>query len=82
MKGNWRGDLLFELRSSLSLYDTYCKKIEECDIELERGIKSIVEERKDELQDRENQTPLKGSNKGINILQNSMLRCCQYSIMV
>ncbi|TAG53508.1 MAG: IS110 family transposase, partial [Cytophagales bacterium] len=37
LKGNWREDLLFELKSSLSLYDTFCKKIEECDVELEKS---------------------------------------------
>lgn len=42
LEGNWRADLMYELKSCLSLYDIYCSKIEECDIELEKNIKSVL----------------------------------------
>ena len=42
LEGNRRHDLLFELASCLSLYDTYGQKIRECDAELERAIKQLL----------------------------------------
>ena len=36
LHGHWREDLLFELKSCLSLYDTYEQSIKECDKEMER----------------------------------------------
>ncbi len=38
LEGQWREDLLFELRSCLSLYDTYEKAIAECDRKLEANL--------------------------------------------
>jgi transposase len=49
LKGNWRADLMFELQSSLSLYDTYCKEIENCDHQLEESIKAILKKGELEL---------------------------------
>ena len=62
LKGNWRPDLMFELQSSLSLYDMYCGKIEECDVELEKSIQSIVEKRENEESIKESNVSIK-SNK-------------------
>ncbi len=65
LKGNWRVDLLFELEASLSLYDIYCKKIEECDIELEKSIKFIVAQKTSKEHTTESSTSVK-SNKQTN----------------
>jgi transposase len=43
LEGNWRTDLLFELRESLILHDAYVKRIEVCDQELASNLKSVVE---------------------------------------
>lgn len=40
--GNWRNDLLFELRRCLTLHDVYCQEIKECDNQLEIAIKSLL----------------------------------------
>jgi len=40
--GNWRDDLLFELRRCLTLHDVYCQEIKECDNQLEIAIKSLL----------------------------------------
>ena len=40
--GNWRNDLLFELRRCLTLHDVYCHEIKECDHQLEIAIKSLL----------------------------------------
>ncbi len=42
LEGSWREDLLFEVRSCLGLYDTYCQMLKECDLELEKKIKEII----------------------------------------
>jgi transposase len=36
LQGHWRDDLLFELRSSLELYDIYVQQIKTCDHQLEQ----------------------------------------------
>lgn len=40
--GNWRNDLLFELRRCLTLHDVYCHEIKECDHQLEIAIRSLL----------------------------------------
>jgi len=42
LEGNWREDLLFELRQCLYFYDQYCQKIKECDAELEEKISTMI----------------------------------------
>jgi hypothetical protein len=44
LEGNWREDLLFEIRECLFLHDVYCNKIEVCDRQIEEKIKSVVKE--------------------------------------
>ncbi len=41
LEGNWREDLLFEVRECLSLYDVYDAKIRQCDEQLSRVLESI-----------------------------------------
>lgn len=40
--GNWRNDLLFELRRCLTLHDVYYHEIKECDHQLEIAIRSLL----------------------------------------
>lgn len=42
LQGNWREDLLFELRRCLNLHDVYCQEIKECDYHMELTIKSLL----------------------------------------
>ena len=42
LQGNWREDLLFELRRCLNLHDVYCQEIKECDHHMELTIKSLL----------------------------------------
>lgn len=42
LEGNRRDDLIFELKECLSLYDFYCQKISNCDMELENKIKFLL----------------------------------------
>jgi transposase len=44
LEGNWREDLLFEVRECLFLHDVYCDKIEVCDRQIEEKIKLVVKE--------------------------------------
>jgi transposase len=41
LQGNWRQDLLFEVKECLSLYDMYQAKIRECDQQLEKVLESM-----------------------------------------
>jgi transposase len=41
LHGNWREDLLFELKECLSLYDVYQAKIMDCDQQLKKVLESI-----------------------------------------
>jgi transposase len=41
LQGNWRPELLFILEQSLSLYDTYHEKIQDCDHRLEAQFKAM-----------------------------------------
>jgi len=41
LEGNWREDLLFEVKECLSLYDIYEAKIRRCDEQLNQVLKSI-----------------------------------------
>jgi transposase len=51
LEGNWRRELLFILQQQVDLYDTYQKKIAECDQELEKELKALPSrERAEELQ--------------------------------
>lgn len=42
LEGNWRNDLLFELRRCLVLHDVYFQEIKECDCQMEITIKSLL----------------------------------------
>jgi transposase len=42
LEGNWREDLLYELKECLFLYDVYCNKIKECDQFINERISSLA----------------------------------------
>src|ERR1700688_3893174 len=43
LEGNWRPELLFVLKQELELYDTYQRKIAECDRELETHLRQFAD---------------------------------------
>lgn len=42
LEGNWRPELLFVLKQEMEMYDTYQRRIAECDRELEAHLKSFA----------------------------------------
>ncbi len=42
LEGNWRPELLFVLKQEMEMYDTYQRRIAECDRELEAHLKSLA----------------------------------------
>ena len=42
LEGNWREDLLFELKECLFFYDMYCQRIAECDKQLEQKTSALT----------------------------------------
>jgi transposase len=42
LEGNWRPELLFVLGQELDTYDTYQRKIAECDVEVEKHLHSLT----------------------------------------
>ena len=50
LAGNGREDLMFELRSCLSLYDTHLEKIKECDQAMEQAIQNVLEQSQENYQ--------------------------------
>lgn len=64
LQGNWRDDLLFELKSCLSFYDSYEKEIGICDNKIEAMLQQYVPE----MPSREfkNEHPTKPKNKKVN----------------
>jgi transposase len=43
LEGNWRPELLFLLKQEMEMYDTYQRRIAECDKELEAHLKSFTD---------------------------------------
>ena len=43
MEGNWRPELLFVLKQEMEMYDTYQRRIAECDEELKTHLKSFAD---------------------------------------
>src|ERR1700680_999310 len=43
LEGNWRSELLFVLKQEMEMYDTYQRRIAECDQELEAHLKSFAD---------------------------------------
>jgi len=43
LEGNWRPELLFVLKQEMEMYDTYQRRIAECDKELEKHLKSFAD---------------------------------------
>src|SRR5713101_2748838 len=43
LEGNWRPELLFLLKQEMEMYDTYQRRIAECDNELEAHLKSFAD---------------------------------------
>jgi len=43
LEGNWRPELLFVLKQEMEMYDTYQRRIAECDQELEAHLKSFAD---------------------------------------
>jgi transposase len=43
LEGNWRPELLFVLKQEMEMYDTYQRRIGECDKELEAHLKSFAD---------------------------------------
>jgi transposase len=42
LEGNWRPELLFVLRQELDTYDTYQRKMAECDVEVEKHLQTLA----------------------------------------
>jgi transposase len=40
LEGNWRSELLFVLQQEVDMYDTYQKRIAECDQQLQKQLAS------------------------------------------
>src|SRR5207247_488948 len=43
LEGNWRPELLFVLKQEMEMYDTYQRKIAECDRELQSHLKQFAD---------------------------------------
>src|SRR5437763_11233685 len=43
LEGNWRPEMLFVLKQEVEMYDTYQRRIRECDQELEAHLKRIAD---------------------------------------
>jgi transposase len=43
LEGNWRSELLFVLKQEMEMYDTYQRRIAECDRELEAHLKNFAD---------------------------------------
>ena len=43
LEGNWRPELLFVLKPEMEMYDTYQRKIAECDQELQKHLKQFAD---------------------------------------
>lgn len=44
LAGNYRPEHVFALRQAIELYDTYQAKLQDCDVEIERGLRSLPKE--------------------------------------
>src|ERR1700675_193628 len=53
LEGNWRPELLFVLQQEVEMYDTYQRRIAECDQELEAHLKSFADNVPSKLTDEE-----------------------------
>jgi transposase len=53
LEGNWRSELLFVLKQEMEMYDTYQRRIAECDQELEAHLKSFADNVPSKLTDEE-----------------------------
>jgi hypothetical protein len=42
LEGNWRPELLFVLQQELEMYDTYQRRIAECDLQLQKHLASLA----------------------------------------
>src|SRR5207237_2925671 len=42
LEGNWRPELLFVLQQELEMYDTYQRRIAECDLQLQKHLASFA----------------------------------------
>ncbi len=42
LEGTWDSDHLFELKQSYELYEFYQKKVQECDVEIEKMLKRFT----------------------------------------
>src|SRR5439155_9926829 len=43
LEGNWRPELLFVLQQELEMYDTYQRRIAECDLQLQKHLASFMD---------------------------------------
>jgi transposase len=43
LEGNWRPELLFVLQQELEMYDTYQRRIAECDLQLQKHLASLTD---------------------------------------
>jgi transposase len=43
LEGNWRAELLFVLQQELEMYDTYQRRIAECDLQLQKHLASLTD---------------------------------------
>jgi transposase len=43
LEGNWRPELLFVLQQELEMYDTYQRRIAECDLQLQEHLASLTD---------------------------------------
>ena len=53
LEGNWRPELLFVLQQEVDMYDTYQKRIAECDLQLQKqlaGLTGVTQPSKEQTQ--------------------------------
>jgi hypothetical protein len=59
LEGNWRPELLFLLKQEMEMYDTYQRRMAECDRELEEHLKSFADSIPPKLTEEELPSPKK-----------------------